>query len=217
MCPGGSVIGASSAPGKLVTNGMSYSQRDSGIANSALVVTVSPEDWENETLGGIKFQEELEERAFIMGGENYRAPAQYLQDFIDCQPSSSLEGSIASYAPGVKPSNLWDLLPHDLTEVMRKGIKAWNVRAPGFINAQAVMTGVETRTSAPVRIERDASFCSVNTPGIYPCGEGAGYAGGIVSAAVDGLKVAESIISHYRGPVTQVEIKKSQVIRGSTL
>jgi uncharacterized FAD-dependent dehydrogenase len=196
---------------------MSYSQRDSGIANSALVVTVSPEDWENETLGGIRFQEELEERAFIMGGENYRAPAQYLQDFIDCQTSSSLEGSIASYAPGVKPSNLWDLLPHDLAELMRKGIKAWNVRAPGFINAQAVMTGVETRTSAPVRIERDASFCSVNTPGIYPCGEGAGYAGGIVSAAVDGLKVAESIISHYRGPVTQVEIKKSQVIRGSTL
>ncbi|MDD3365004.1 MAG: FAD-binding protein [Syntrophomonas sp.] len=217
MCPGGSVIAASSAPGKLVINGMSYSERDSGIANSALVVTVSPVDWEDEVLGGIKYQEELEEKAFIMGGENYHAPAQYLQDFLDYKPSLSLEGSIASYAPGLTPSNLWNLLPRELAELMRRGIKAWNVRAPGFINDQAVMTGVETRTSAPVRIERDASLCSVNTPGLYPCGEGAGYAGGIMSAAVDGLKVAESIISHYRGPVTQVEIKKSQVVRGSAL
>ncbi len=217
MCPGGSVIAASSAPGKLVINGMSYSERDSGIANSALVVTVSPVDWENEALGGIKYQEKLEEQAFIMGGGNYHAPAQYLQDFLDYKPSISLEGSIASYAPGVTPSNLWNLLPHEIAELMKRGIKAWNVRAPGFINDQAVMTGVETRTSAPVRIERDASYCSVNTPGLYPCGEGAGYAGGIMSAAVDGLKVAESIISNYRGPVTQIEIKKSQVIKGSTL
>jgi hypothetical protein len=196
---------------------MSYSERNSGIANSAIVVTVSPDDWENEALGGINFQEELEERAFIMGGGNYHAPAQYLQDFLDYKPSLSLEGSNASYAPGVTPSNLWNLLPHEMAELMKRGIKAWNVRAPGFINDQAVMTGVETRTSAPVRIERDASFCSVNTPGIYPCGEGAGYAGGIMSAAVDGLKVAESIISHYRGPVAQVEIQNSKVVRGSAL
>ena len=217
MCPGGSVIAASSAPGKLVINGMSYSGRDSGIANSALVVTVSPADWDNEALGGIKFQEELEERAFIMGGKNYHAPAQHLQDFLDSRPSHSLEGSLASYLPGVTPSNLWNLLPQEIAELVKRGIKAWNVRAPGFINDQSVLTGVETRTSAPVRIERDANFCSVNTPGIYPCGEGAGYAGGIMSAAVDGLKVAESIISQYRGPVNQVKVKKSQVIRGSAL
>jgi hypothetical protein len=217
MCPGGSVIAASSAPGKLVINGMSYSERNSGIANSALVVTVSPGDWENEALGGIKYQEDLEEKAFIMGGGNYNAPAQNLDNFLKYKPSISLEGSIASYRPGLTPSNLWNLFPHDIAELMKRGIKAWNVRAPGFINGEAVLTGVETRTSAPVRIERDASFCSVNTPGLYPCGEGAGYAGGIMSAAVDGLKVAESIISHYRGPVTQVEIKKSRVIRGSAL
>ncbi len=217
MCPGGSVIAASSAAGKLVINGMSYSGRDSGIANSALVTTVSPLDWENEVLGGIKFQEELEERAFIMGGENYHAPAQHLQDFLDSRPSISLDGSLASYLPGLTPVNLWNLLPQEIAELVKRGIKAWNVRAPGFINDQAVLTGVETRTSAPVRIERDANFCSVNTPGIYPCGEGAGYAGGIMSAAVDGLKVAESIISQYRGPVTQVTITRSQVIRGSAL
>jgi uncharacterized FAD-dependent dehydrogenase len=217
MCPGGSVIGASSAAGKLVINGMSYSGRDSGIANSALVVTVSPQDWGNEALGGIKFQEDLEERAFIMGGKNYHAPAQHLHDFLESRASISLEGSLASYLPGITPVNLWNLLPREIAELIKRGIKAWNTRAPGFVSDQAILTGVETRTSAPVRIERDASCCSVNTPGIYPCGEGAGYAGGIMSAAVDGLKVAESIFAQYREPLNQVEVKKSQVIRGSAL
>jgi uncharacterized FAD-dependent dehydrogenase len=217
MCPGGYVIAASSAPGKLVTNGMSYFKRDSGIANSALVVTVSPEDWEGETLGGMKMQEELEARAFVMGGSNYQAPAQYLHDFLACRPTVSLDGSITTFASGVSPSNLWELLPQDIAEVMRRGIKSWSNRAKGFLDPQAVMTGVETRTSAPVRIERDPNLCSTSLPGLYPCGEGAGYAGGIVSAAVDGLKVAENIISYYRGPVTQAAIKSSQVVKGSTL
>jgi len=217
MCPGGYVIAASSAPGQLVTNGMSYFKRDSGIANSALVVTVSPADWGNEVLGGMKLQEELEERAFVMGGRNYRAPAQYLQDFLDRRPSSSLKGSIATYNPGVTPSALWDLLPPEVAGVMQRGIKSWSGRARSFLDAEAVMTGVETRTSAPVRIERDAGLCSLSIPGLYPCGEGAGYAGGIISSAVDGLKVAENIISNYRVPAAQPEIRSGQVVRGSAL
>ncbi|MDD4803483.1 MAG: hypothetical protein PHF24_11205, partial [Syntrophomonas sp.] len=141
----------------------------------------------------------------------------YLVDFLDYKPSQNLTGTIASYLPGVTPVNLWNLLPHEIADLINRGIKAWNARTPGFINDQAVLTGVETRTSAPVRIERDVGFCSVNTPGIYPCGEGAGYAGGIMSAAVDGLKVAQSIISHYRVPVARIEINKSSVVRGSSL
>ncbi len=217
MCPGGYVVGASSEPGRLVTNGMSYFKRDSGVANSALVVTVSPADWGNDALGGIKMQEELEERAFIMGGANYKAPAQYLNDFLDNRSSIDLDESISTYAPGVTPANLGSLLPEEISGVMRRGIKSWAQRANVFRHTQAVMTGVETRTSAPVRIERDTNYNAIGIPGLYPCGEGAGYAGGIVSAAVDGLKVAENIIGCYRGPTTQGEIKNSGVVRGSTL
>ncbi len=217
MCPGGYVIAASSESGRLVTNGMSYFKRDSGIANSALVVTVSPEDWEGDALGGMHMQEKLEERAFVMGGSNYRAPAQLVNDFLEYQPTVSLEGSIATFTPGVSPSNLWKLLPQEIAEVLRRGIKSWNNRTKGLLDPQAVMTGVETRTSSPLRVERDSSLCSANLPGLYPCGEGAGYAGGIISAAVDGLKVAENIISQYRGPITQGEIKSKLVIKGSTL
>jgi uncharacterized FAD-dependent dehydrogenase len=162
-------------------------------------------------------QEELEERAFIMGGEQYRAPAQYLYDFLEYRSTDSLDGSISTYTPGVTPSNLWNLLPKEVAEVMRRGIQSWGNRANGFLDPGAVMTGVETRTSSPLRVERDASLCSIGIPGLYPCGEGAGYAGGIVSAAVDGLKVAENIISYYRGPNARPEIKNSRVIKGSAL
>ncbi len=217
MCPGGSVIAASSSPGEVVTNGMSYFKRDSGIANSAVVVTVSPADWDNEALGGIKMQQDLEQRAFQLGGNNYSAPAQYLKDFIQYQPSLTMEGSLASYTPGVKASNLWQLLPQEMAEVMRRGFLVWGRKAPGFICDEAVLTGVETRTSAPLRIERDQSLCSVTVAGMYPCGEGAGYAGGIVSAAVDGLKVAETIISSYQSPLSVPEINSSRVVRGSQL
>ena len=217
MCPGGYVVGASSEPGRLVTNGMSYFQRDSGVANSALVVTVSPADWGSDTLGGIKMQEELEERAFIMGGSNYKAPAQYLNDFLENRSSTDLVESISTYAPGVTPANLGSLLPEEISGVMRRGLKSWAGRANVFRDTQAVMTGVETRTSAPVRIERDTNLNAIGIPGLYPCGEGAGYAGGIVSAAVDGLKVAENIIGCYQGPTTQGEIRNSGVVRGSTL
>jgi uncharacterized FAD-dependent dehydrogenase len=217
MCPGGYVVGASSAAGQLVTNGMSFFKRDSGIANSALVVTVTPADWDQETLGGIRLQEELEKKAFVMGGEDYRAPAQYLHDFLAQRPTASLAETLATYTPGVTPANLWDLLPRELAEVMSRGLKSWGQRAPTFLDEQAVLSGVETRTSAPLRIERDTSFCSIGIPGLYPCGEGAGYAGGIVSAAVDGLKVAEQIISSYRGPNAQAVLKGPRVVKGSTL
>lgn len=217
MCPGGSVIAASSGPGEVLTNGMSYFKRDSGIANSAVVVTVSPADWDHEPLGGIKMQQDLEQRAFKLGGNDYAAPAQYLKDFIQYQPSQTLEGSLASYTPGVKASNLWQLLPQEIAEVMRRGLLVWGRKAPGFVCDEAVLTGVETRTSAPLRIERDQSLCSVTVDGMYPCGEGAGYAGGIVSAAVDGIKVAENIISSYQSPLSVPEINSNRVVRGSEL
>lgn len=217
MCPGGFVIGAASEEGRLVINGMSYQKRDSGIANSALVVTVTPSDWEHHTLGGIRFQEQLEERAFLMGGNDYRAPAQFLDDFLHRRPSRSVENSLATYRPGVKPANLWELLPLELAQVMSRGLENWQERAPLLADRRAVLTGIETRSSSPVRIERDSNFCSVNVSGLYPCGEGAGYAGGIVSSAVDGLKVAEQIIATYREPHIQPEIISNRVVRGSTL
>lgn len=202
MCPGGYVIGAGSKQGQVVTNGMSYFDRDSGVANSALVVTVSPSDWGNDPLGGILMQEQLEQRAFELGGNNYYAPAQLLKDFVAQQPTSSLTTSSATFKPGVTPANLWDLFPSEISQVMQRGIKVWNKKMAGFINDEAVMTGVETRTSTPLRMERNEQLCSVNVDGLYPCGEGAGYAGGIVSSAVDGLKVAEKIISRYQKPTT---------------
>lgn len=217
MCPGGSVIASSSAPDEVVVNGMSFFSRDSGLANSALVVTVQPADWEHEPLGGMRLQQKLEQKAFVMGGGNYFAPAQYLSDFINYQASVDLKGALASYKPGVTGVNLWQLLPQEVAEVLRRGLLVWDKKAPGFIHEQAVMTGVETRTSAPLRIERDQTLNSVSAEGIYPCGEGAGYAGGIVSAAVDGLKVAEKIISGFGRPHCIAEIDSSRVQRGSQL
>ncbi|HRW12447.1 MAG TPA: NAD(P)-binding protein [Syntrophomonas sp.] len=217
MCPGGRVIASSSAPGEVVVNGMSYFSRDSGLANSAMVVTVHPEDWENDPLGGVHLQQQLEQKAYAMGGENYHAPAQYLHDFMAYQASGNLNNSMASYRPGVTGVNLWQLLPQEIAEVMRRGLLHWDKKAPGFISEEAVMTGVETRTSAPLRIERDQTMNAVSMEGIYPCGEGAGYAGGIVSAAVDGLKVAEKIISQYERPNFMPLINNHQVQRGSQL
>lgn len=217
MCPGGYVIGASSEPGRLVINGMSYFRRDSGVANSALVVTVSPADWDNQVLGGLNLQEKLEEQAFKLGGSNYKAPAQYLNDFLEDRSSISLDESISTYVPGITPCNLNELLPGEISGVMRRGIKVWGEKANSFLHEEAVLTGVETRTSAPVRVERDQNLTSIGIPGLYPCGEGAGYAGGIVSAAVDGLKVAENIIGHYNLPAVQSEIEIDGAIKGSSL
>ncbi len=217
MCPGGTVIASSSAPGEVVVNGMSYFSRDSGLANSAMVVTVHPADWENDPLGGVQLQQQLEQKAYHMGGENYYAPAQYVEDFMAYQASGQMGNSLASYRPGVSGANLWQLLPQEMAEVMRRGLLYWDKKAPGFIHEQAVMTGVETRTSAPLRIERDQTMNSVSVDGLYPCGEGAGYAGGIVSAAVDGLKAAEKIISVFDRPRFVPSIDSSRVQRGSHL
>lgn len=217
MCPGGYVIGAASASGQVVTNGMSYYARDAGIANSALVITVKPEDWGYETLGGIKLQEDLERKAFVLGGEDYKAPCQKLTDFLEKKATTSLKGSIATFKPGVKPANLWELLPPEFCEVLRRGIYYWNKKMPGFIDRQAVLTGVESRTSAPVRIVRDEKMTSLSSPFIYPCGEGAGYAGGIVSAAVDGLKTAEMIIERYALPQAVPVLEGEEIVRGSSL
>lgn len=217
MCPGGYVIGSASTPGQVVSNGMSYFKRDSGIANSALVVTIHPSDWNNTALGGMQMQEELEQRAFKLAGSDYTAPAQYLKDFLECRRSTKLEDSIATFKPGISSCNLWDLFPEDIAAVMKRGIISFDQRMHGFICDEAVLTGVETRTSAPLRIQRDESMCSVSVDGMYPCGEGAGYAGGIVSAAVDGLKVAERIITTNRKAELRVEIKSDKVVRGSEI
>jgi len=216
MCPGGYVIAASSQAGGVVTNGMSYDSRDSGIANSALVVTVSPDDWNQTTLGGMKLQEELEQRAFELGGGKYRAPAQLLTDFLEERTTSSLDGSLASYRPGVTPANLWQLFSPEICGVMQRGIGAWGKKMPGFLHSQVVLTGVETRTSAPVRLERDENMCS-NLTNLYPCGEGSGYAGGIVSSAVDGIKVAQRIIGTFSQPLSQMQIETPSVTNARDL
>lgn len=217
MCPGGYVIAGSSGEGQVLTNGMSYNSRDSGVANSALVVTVSPEDWNFEALGGIKLQEDLEHKAFVMGGSNYAAPAQYMNDFMAGKASTAVKDSIATYRPGLYPANLWNLLPQEIAEVMFRGLKQWFKKAQDFNADEAIMTGVETRTSAPLRIVRNESHISQNVAGLYPCGEGAGYAGGIVSAAVDGLKIAESIIAIYALPDSKIDIQAEGIIKGSEL
>jgi len=207
MCPGGYVIASSSSPRQVVTNGMSYSARDSGIANSALVVTVNPGDWDCTTLGGMVLQQNLEEQAYRLGGGGYRAPAQKLTDFINQETSGSLAGSLATYQPGLTASNLWKLLPHIWCHSLVQAISFWNKRMPGFLHPQAVLTGVETRTSAPLRILRNSTLQSVNILNLYPCGEGAGYAGGIMSSAVDGLKVAETIIRNYKPPLKAMTLE----------
>ncbi len=210
MCPGGSVIAAASEPGGVVTNGMSCLARDTGIANSALVVTVKPADWNEEVLGGIMLQDRLEKRAFDIGGRDYKAPAQGLADFMAKRGSKELYSTCTTYQPGVKPSNLWEVLPPEIASVLWRGIKYWENRMPGFVDSRAVLTGVETRTSTPVRIIRNEQGRSLSIDNLYPCGEGAGYAGGIMSSAVDGLKTAEQIISNYRVPNEKAEIFDEQ-------
>lgn len=202
MCPGGHVVGAASEPEHLVVNGMSYHARDGRNANSALLVTVSPQDYEAGPLGGIAFQRKIEQAAYLAGNGGYRAPVQRVSDFLQGQPSVSLEGLSPTLQPGVVPSDLGALLPEGLTESLREGLKAMGQKLRGFSGDQAVLTGVETRSSSPVRINRDSNTLeSVSHKSLYPAGEGAGYAGGIVSSAVDGILAAESIIRKYRKPI----------------
>ena len=197
MCPGGYVVAAASEEGRVVTNGMSYADRDGENANAALLVTLNPKDFPYEgALGGVKWQQELEERAFAVGGGNYCAPAQRLGDFLKRQPSSG-EGTVKpTYRPGVTWCELHDVLPKKITDALEKAIPILDGRLCGFADADAVLTAPETRSSSPVRIVRGEDKQSVSLAGLYPAGEGAGYAGGIMSAAIDGMLCAEALIGN---------------------
>lgn len=200
MCPGGQVIAASSEPGGVVTNGMSYHARNSGIANAALVVTVNERDFGSSSpLAGVDLQINLEERAFQAGGKNYYAPAQQVGDFLQQRPTTGFKTLKPSYTPGVTMVNLWDILPREVCQAMSRGIKYFGRLLRGFDAADAVLTGIETRTSAPVRIVRNEAGQAEGCRGLYPVGEGAGYAGGIISSAVDGWKTAERILEEFGG------------------
>ena len=193
MCPGGTVVAAASEPGGVVTNGMSQYSRNERNANSAIVVGITPADYPGHALAGIAFQRHWEQRAFELGGANYDAPAQLAGDFLAGRPSTTLGAVLPSYTPGVRLGDLSTALPGYAIEALREAIPAFDRQIRGFAMHDAVLTGVETRTSSPIRIARDDDYVSLNTRGLYPAGEGAGYAGGILSAAVDGIKVAEAV------------------------
>ncbi|OIO03994.1 MAG: hypothetical protein AUJ49_03835 [Desulfovibrionaceae bacterium CG1_02_65_16] len=194
MCPGGRVIAAASEAGGVVTNGMSLHARAEANANSALLVGVGPNDLDGgHPLAGVEFQRQWERLAFELGGRSYRAPAQTVGNFLAARAAKRLGGVPASYAPGVVPADLRRCLPEYVCAAMAEGIAAFDRKLRGFADADAVLTGVETRSSSPVRLLRGADMQSAGLPGLFPAGEGAGYAGGIVSSAVDGLRVAEAV------------------------
>lgn len=196
MCPGGTVVAAASEPGRLVTNGMSEFARSGENANSALLVNVGPEDFGGDgPLAGVEFQRRLEEKAFALGGGNFHAPAQRVEDFLAGRTSRGFGDVKPSYPVGVTPCSLDGCLPDFIADSMREGLRLMDGRLRGFSFPDAVLTGVESRSSSPVRLLRGENLQSVGLKGLYPCGEGAGYAGGIVSAAVDGIKCAEQILT----------------------
>ncbi|OLQ90299.1 hypothetical protein BIY22_04690 [Vibrio panuliri] len=194
MCPGGTVVAATSEEGRVVTNGMSQYSRAERNANSAIVVGISPEvDYPGDPLAGIRFQRELESNAYVLGGENYDAPAQKIGDFLKGRDPSALGDVEPSFTPGIKLTDLSKALPPFAIEAIREAIPAFDRKIKGFASEDGLLTGVETRTSSPVCIKRDRDFQSVNLKGFFPAGEGAGYAGGILSAGIDGIKVAEAV------------------------
>jgi uncharacterized FAD-dependent dehydrogenase len=195
MCPGGTVVAATSEPQRVVTNGMSQYSRNERNANAGIVVGINPEqDFPGGTLAGVELQEQLESQAFLLGGGDYCAPGQLVGDFIRSTPSAALGEVEPSYKPGVRLGDLRDSLPDYAIEAIREALPVFGRQLRGFDRDDAVLTGVETRTSSPVRITRNPeTYQSLNVRGLYPAGEGAGYAGGILSAGVDGIKVAEAI------------------------
>ncbi len=197
MCPGGTVVAATSEPNRVVTNGMSQYSRNEHNANAGIVVGVTPEDYPGGPLAGIAFQRELESRAFVLGGGTYEAPGQRVGDFLAGCPSTELGKVIPSYKPGVHLTDLSSCLPSYAIEAIREAIPAFEKQIKGFSMDDAMLTGVETRTSSPLRITRGPDCQSLNIKGLYPAGEGAGYAGGILSAGVDGIKVAEAVALDY--------------------
>jgi uncharacterized FAD-dependent dehydrogenase len=195
MCPGGTVVAATSEPQRVVTNGMSQYSRNERNANAGIVVAINPNpDFPGGPLAGLALQEQLESTAYVLGGSNYCAPGQLVGDFLRKSSSTHLGAVVPSYQPGVKLGDLSQALPTYAIDAMREALPAFGRQIRGFDRDDAVLTGVESRTSSPVRITRDAqSLQSLNVRGLYPCGEGAGYAGGILSAGVDGIKVAEAV------------------------
>jgi len=194
MCPGGTVVAASSEHGCVVTNGMSQYSRNERNANAAIVVGITPEkDYPQHVLAGIDLQRELERRAYQLGGNNYNAPAQLVGDFLRNVASVDLQEAAPSYQPGITLADLSQALPDYAVEAIREAIPAFDKQIRGFAMPQAILTAVETRTSSPICIKRGKDLQNINTRGLYPAGEGAGYAGGILSAAIDGLKVAEAL------------------------
>lgn len=194
MCPGGTVVAATSEEGRVVTNGMSQYSRNERNANSAIVVGIDPEkDYPDHVLAGVDLQRQLEDLAYEMGGKNYDAPAQLVGDFLKNVPSEKLGAVTPSYKPGVKLTDLSKALPAFAVDALREAIPAFDRQIKGFAMHDAVLTGIETRTSSPICIKRGRDFQNLNTKGLYPAGEGAGYAGGILSAAIDGIKVAEAL------------------------
>jgi uncharacterized FAD-dependent dehydrogenase len=193
MCPGGTVVAAASEPGRVVTNGMSQYSRNERNANAGIVVGITPADYPGDALAGVEFQRRWEAAAFMAGGESYQAPGQMVGDFLAGRASTGLGDVVPSYRPGVTPADLAPTLPAYAIAAIREALPAFGRQISGFDRADAVLTGVETRTSSPVRITRGKDFQSLNTAGLYPAGEGAGYAGGILSAGVDGIKVAQAV------------------------
>jgi hypothetical protein len=206
MCPGGTVVAATSEPGRVVTNGMSQYARKERNANSGIVVGIAPEDYPGDPLAGMEFQRFWESRAFALGGGNYQAPAQLVGDFLAGRPSTALGAVQPSYTPGVHLCDLSTALPDYAVAAIREALPAFAKQIKDFDLADAVLTGVESRTSSPVRLTRNAiDLQSINTKGLYPAGEGAGYAGGILSSAVDGIKVAEALALHMVSGCAQTE------------
>jgi len=200
MCPGGTVVAATSEPGRVVTNGMSQYSRNERNANSGIVVGIDPErDYPGGPLAGIELQERLETHAYVMGGSNYQAPAQLVGDFVAGRPSTALGSVEPSYKPGVTLGDLAPSLPAFAIEAIREALPAFDRQIKGYNLHDAVLTGIETRTSSPLRITRGEDYQSLNLKGLFPAGEGAGYAGGILSAGVDGIRIAEAVARDMLG------------------
>ena len=198
MCPGGQVVAAASERERAVTNGMSFHARDGKNANAAVVVSVGPEDFGGDAAKAIAFQRALEEKAFRAGGGGYAAPAENVRSFLRGEGRLAVTAVEPTYPRGVTACDLGALLPDELAGALRTGLAAFDRKLRGYAAPAAVLTGLETRTSSPVRLPRGETLVSRDVPGVYPCGEGAGYAGGIVSAAVDGVRAAKAICEHYR-------------------
>lgn len=197
MCPGGQVVAAASEEGGVVTNGMSEYERDTNVANSAIVVTVGADDFSSaHPLAGLEFQREWEHKAFLAGGKDYRAPAQRVTDFLEERVSDHFD-LLPTYKPGIVPCELHAVLPTPVGDVLGRALRVFNGKIKGFAGEKATLTGIESRTSSPIRIVRNFQGESLSLAGLYPAGEGAGYAGGITSAAVDGLRLAEYLMAQY--------------------